>query len=239
MVLKISSAVDIEVDKATYLIYSIPGLGKTSSIKNLPGKTLVIDIDKSSAVLKGSPNIDIVEIDTHNIWNVWLETVTELMKNNYSQYDNIVIDNVSELFRACLANLGRDGKNNRVPEQSHYQRVDFTILDSLRGLKKLDARIVFTAWETSDKWETESGQVFNRAYPDIRSKILNNFMGLCDVVARLVVSKDDEGNEKRGFILQPTSSVYAKNRLDDRKGCLVNELIVKDEVENGGDMETS
>ena len=224
--LNITPATEIMDTSATYLIYANPGLGKTSAIKYLKGKTLVIDIDKSSAVLKGSENIDIVSIDTHNIWNTWIETVTELLRGDYSQYDNIVIDNVSELFRAALANLGRDGKNDRVPEQSHYQKVDFTIIDSLRALKKLKARIIFTAWETSDMWVTETGQSYNRAYPDIRNKILNNFMGLCDVVARLVVTTDADGNTKRGFVLQPTNSVYAKNRLDERKGCLVDELVV-------------
>lgn len=226
--MQITKATDITADKATYLIYANPGVGKTSAIKHFPGKTLVIDIDKSSNVLKGEENIDIADIDTHNIWKEWMDAVTELLSGDYSNYDNIVIDNVSELFRASLANLGREGKNHRVPEQSHYQRVDFTILDSLRALKKLNSRIIFTAWETSDLWEAENGQTFNRAYPDIRNKILNNFMGLCDVVARLVVSKDDDGNEKRGFILQPSASIYAKNRLDERKGCLVNELIVND-----------
>ena len=226
--MQITKATEITADKATYLIYANPGMGKTSAIKHFPGKTLVIDVDKSSNVLKGEENIDIADIDTHNIWKEWMDAVTESLKGDYSNYDNIVIDNVSELFRASLANLGREGKNHRVPEQSHYQRVDFTILDSLRALKKLNSRIIFTAWETSDLWEAENGQTFNRAYPDIRNKILNNFMGLCDVVARLVISKDEDGNEKRGFILQPSASIYAKNRLDERKGCLVNELIVND-----------
>lgn len=224
--MKITKATDLTTDNATYLIYANPGVGKTSALKHLPGKTLVIDIDKSSGVLKGEENIDIAEVDTHNIWKEWMDTVKELVTSGDTEYDNIVIDNVSELFRAALANLGREGKNHRVPEQSHYQRVDFTILDSLRALKKLNARIVFTAWETSDLWEVENGQSFNRAYPDVRNKIMNNFMGLCDVVARLVIKKDDDGNEVRGFILQPSAGVYAKNRLDDRKGCVVDELVV-------------
>lgn len=224
--MNITKATDISTEYGTYLIYANPGVGKTSALKHLPGKTLVIDIDKSSGVLKGEKNIDIAHIDTHNIWNEWMATVKELVSEDVSGYDNIVIDNVSELFRATLANLGREGKNHRVPEQSHYQRVDFTILDSLRALKNLHARIVFTAWETSDLWEAENGQSFNRAYPDIRNKVLNNFLGLCDVVARLVIKKDEDGNEKRGFILQPSAGIYAKNRLDDRKGCLVNELVV-------------
>ena len=224
--MKIKKATEINNQAATYLIYAQPGMGKTTALKYIPGRTLVIDIDKSSAVLAGCENIDVAEIDTHNIWKEWLDAVTEIVKGGASEYDTIVIDNVSELFRSTLANLGREGKNHRVPEQSHYQRVDFTILDSLRALKNTNKRIIFTAWETSDEWRTESGQIFNRSMPDIRDKIMNNFIGLCDVVGRLVVSKDEDGNEKRGFILEPTNSVFAKNRLDDRKGCLVNELVL-------------
>ena len=67
--------------------------------------------------------------------------------------------------------------------------------------------------------------MYNRSMPDIRLKILNNFLGLCDVVARLVCKKDESGEIVRGFILEPLNSVYAKNRLDNRKGCKVEELI--------------
>ena len=35
-------------------------------------------------------------------------------KETVDQYDTIVIDNISELFRSMLANLGRNGKNERV-----------------------------------------------------------------------------------------------------------------------------
>lgn len=224
--MKIVKATELNNKKGCYLIYSCPGMGKTYSIKFLKGKSLVIDIDKSAIVLKGEKNIDIVEIDTHNIFENWINTVTEIINGVYKNYDNIVIDNVSELFRGCLSNLGREGKNNRVPTQADYQRIDFTILDSLRALTNLNKRIVFTAWETSDIWTDETtGQMYNRAMPDIRFKILNNFMGLCDVVARLVCKKDENGELVRGFVLEPLNSVFAKNRIDDRKGCKVSELI--------------
>lgn len=222
--MKITKATDITNDSACYLIYGNPGFGKTSILKTLKGKTLVIDIDKSSTVLKGCENIDILEVDTHKIWEEWLEVVKWLLNGNAKDYDTIAVDNVSELFRACLSNLGREGKNHRVPSQADYQRVDFTILDSLRALLQLKKRLVFTAWETTDQWTEETGQIFNRAMPDIRSKIVNNFLGLTDVVARLTKRVDEDGNEVRGFILSPTKSVYAKNRLDDRKGCKANEL---------------
>lgn len=228
--MKVTEAEDIVVGKGTYLIYAPQGVGKTTSLKYLPGKTFVVSIDKSEFVLKGEKNITIGEVDTHDMWNSWMEAVKIIVEEKYDQkYDNIVIDNVSELFRAALANLGREGKNHRVPEQSHYQRVDFVILDSLRALKKLDARLFFTAWESTDLWQSETGQSYNRSMPDIRDKIRNNFLGLCDVVARLSMTTDKDGTEKRGFVLQPTNSVFAKNRLDKRKGCLVDQLVVVEE----------
>ena len=75
MSLAIKNAKELSTDTTTYLIYGQPGVGKTSAIKYLPGRTLVVDIDKSSSVLAGEENIDIVEVDTHNIWDEWLNVV--------------------------------------------------------------------------------------------------------------------------------------------------------------------
>ena len=223
--MKIKKATELNYDTATYLIYAQPGTGKTTALKYIPGKTLVIDIDKSSSVLSGAENIDVAEIDTHDIWDSWIETVKELLNGEAKEYDTIVVDNVSELIRSTLANLGRKGNNNRVPGIQDYQRVDFTIMDSFRALNKLDKRLVFTAWEMSDVWTEPNGQIFNRAMPDIRKPILSNFLGLCDVVGRLVVNEKEDGTKKRGFFLESSPNVFAKNRLDDRPGCKVEELI--------------
>lgn len=226
MPLDIISANEITEPNHTFLIYANPGMGKTTALKFIPGKKLVIDVDKSSSVLEGEDNIGIAKVDTYNAWEDWMNKVKTLLTEpeTHKDYDVIVIDNISELFRATLTNLGRMGNNNRVPSQADYQRVDFTILDSLRALQNLNKTLVFTAWETTDNYQHESGQTFTRSMPDIRPKILNNFLGLCDVVGQLVITTDAEGNEKRGFILQPNNSIYAKNRLSNAKGCKVEEL---------------
>ena len=83
-------------------------------------------------------------------------------------------------------------------------------------MKNLDSNIIWTAWETSDLYTDSNGQQFNRSFPQVNGKILNNICGLCDVVARLMINS--EGN--RGFILLATNSTYAKNQIDSRKGCL-------------------
>lgn len=220
--LEITPGTDIATEKATYLIYAAPGVGKTSAAKFLPGKTLVIDIDRTTRVLKGCQNIDVFYFNNVDAWTEWGETLKKLQDADLSKYDTIFIDNISELERCILANLGRDGNNSRIPSQKNYLQMQFYLVDSIRFLKTLGKNIVITAWETSDIWTNEDGQHYNRAYPFISQKILNNVMGLCDVVARLVYNPK---TNSRGFYLQPTPSVYAKNQLDDRQFCLQEEIM--------------
>lgn len=222
MVLKTINAEDIQTDLGTYLIYGPPGMGKTSAIKYLPGKTLVLDVDRTSRVLKGEKNIDIAYVDNTNTWDYWSKLIIDLEKNHKGKYDNIVVDNISELERCMLSDLGSKGKNNGVPSQGDYQYMQFRIVNSLRYMKNLGSNLIWTAWESTDLFTDANGQHFNRSFPQVNQRIMNNILGLCDVVAKLAVNSEGE----RGFVLSATNSTYAKNQIDDRKGCLQSELIL-------------
>lgn len=219
--MEIKKAVDIISPKGTYLIYGAPGMGKTSSAKYFPGRTLVLDIDRTSNVLKGCPNIDIVEVDNRNTYKAWESLLVELIEGYKGQYDNIMVDNLSELERCVLADFGRQGKNRGVPAQGDYQVMQFMVVNSLRYLKQMDCHIILTAWEETDLYTDSNGQQYNRSYPRINKKVVDNICGLCNVVGRLMINSDG----KRGFVLAATNSTYAKNQIDDRKGCLQSELI--------------
>lgn len=224
MALNIKKATEIKKSKGTYLIYGPPGIGKTTSVKFLPGQTLVLDVDRTSKVLQGEKNIDIAEIDNIDTWNHWEEVLQDIVKNKskYSKYDNIIVDNISELERCILSDLGSKGKNKGVPSMGDYQYLQFRLVNSLRYMKNLDCNLIWIAWETTDEYTTVEGQQYNRSFPQINQKVINNIMGLCDVVGKLTLN--EEG--KRGFIFTSTPSVFAKNQLDDRKGALQQDLIL-------------
>ena len=211
---------DVSKDNITSLIYSIPGMGKTTLLGQLPGKTLIIDIDKGTRVLEGCENVDIVRIseDLHEI----TEILTKL-KNN-CPYQNVAIDSLSELERGLLAYYGRQGKNDGVPDLQDYGRANMKIVDWCRQFRALPCNIFFTAWEEQTKIIASTGEKFTQARPLLREKIVDNICGLCDIVGQIVSSPKDG---ERYVRLEGSNNVVAKDRVYKRKFCRFEEFIPK------------
>lgn len=225
MTLNIQHATDLKPTNTTYMIYADPGSGKTSTVRYLPGKTLVVDMDRTTRVLKGLPDVDVVEADIYEPFKTLPALLAEV-KSVSENYDNIVLDNISQTETLMLQQLGREGKNNGVPSMPNYQQVQFKIKEAIAYLKTFNKRVVITAWEQTDKWTEPGGRQFNRSYPKLSTKILPDVMGLCDVVGRLTLN---EKSQERGFVLMPTPNIFAKNQLDARAGCKQGELFNEDE----------
>jgi phage nucleotide-binding protein len=83
--------------------------------------------------------------------------------------------------------------------------------------------IYVTAWEDTRELTLDTGQLITQYVPQIRSNVLNQLLGLTDVVGRIMVNAKS-GN--RGVILEGSEGTYAKNRLDGRTACPIEELFV-------------
>lgn len=229
--MRIQKIDDIPVRELPYtaLLYCAPGVGKSTAIGLIAeasaGKTLVLDVDRTiertlakREVVKDTSRIDVVQVDNISTFSDWTNVLMELrdMKNaGKLDYSTIAVDNISELERCILSDLGAQGKNKGVPAQADYQYMQFKLVNSLRFMKSLGVNIIWTAWETMDSYAAPDGTGYSRLIPKMSAKIVDNICGLCDVVGKIGINKDGEHR----ILLQATQNIYAKNQIDARKVC--------------------
>lgn len=241
--MKIEKASNLIEPKMCAIIYAAPGSGKTVSLALIKtkGKKLIIDIDKSSQVLRTQEavnkieglkenleNIDIIEIGLDI--NKFLEVLKWLEDGAYKNYELICLDNISELENQMLTEYGRISKNDGAPELIHYNRTQFKIVDFVRRLRALDTHKIITAWEDRQDIIYPSGEKYTQSVPKLSGKSADNVCGNCNIVAKICMGKNE-----RYFQLESTPSAYAKDQLKGRKYCSLQNLIYeeKGEKENG------
>ncbi len=216
--MKILKASEIQESNKSMLIYGNPGIGKTTLLGMLPGKTLIVDVDQGTNVLRGKTNVDIVRLseDLHEL----LPLVQELQSK--CEYDNVCIDSLSEMERGLLSFYGRMGKNDGIPDLSSYQRVDFKLMRICRQFRTLPCWTVFTTWESQKDIIAPTGEKYTQVRPMLRDKNTDNICGLCDIVGHLEV---DAQTGERYVQLESSPRVIAKDRLNKRTSCKFEELI--------------
>lgn len=220
----------------TALFYGKNGAGKSTLIgltaEASEGKTLVLDVDRTvqrtlakKEVVKDTSKILVQEIDNVNTFDGWTKTLTEITPEFLKENDirTVAVDNVSELERCILSDLGAKGKNRGVPAMADYQYMQFKLVNSLRYMKNWGVNIILTAWETAEAFTHPDGTQYTRMLPKISSKIVDNICGLCDIVGWVSVNKDGD----HMILLKATQNIHAKNQVDTREFCKADEFIVK------------
>lgn len=229
---KISSKMDVPF---TALLYCAPGVGKSTAIgvisENLDGNTLVLDVDRTiqrtlakGEVVKNTGKLLVAEVDNINTFNSWKVLLKDEITPDFIKQNNIktvAVDNISELERCILSDLGSQGKNKGVPAMADYQYMQFQLVNSLRLMKSWGVNIVWTAWESIEDFVTPDGSKYSRRVPKISAKIVDNICGLCDVVGRIGVNTTDGTH---GIVLAADNTIVAKNQIDNRKACLVEDF---------------
>lgn len=201
-----------------WLVYGVPGVGKTYLSTYLKGKTYLLSLDKSYKRIPQLQGSDIWELDPGHPIEDLAEFVREF---DPSQYTNLVIDNLSNLQKLWFIEMAKESKNGLDNQLKHYNEFSNWLIRFISKAFSWNVNILVTTWEKQSQVTDPSGQMFNQYGPDLRDSARDYLMGNCDVVARLI-QKPKSG--ERGCVLQGSIDTYAKNRLDDRKGCLVEEL---------------
>lgn len=218
----------------TALLYCPPGVGKSTAIglvaEASEGNTLVLDIDRTitrtlakGEIVKDTSRVFVEPIDNIDTFDAWTRTLTEITGEFLREHNitTVAVDNISELERCILSDLGSKGKNKGVPAMADYQYMQFKLVNSLRYMKSWGVNIIWTAWEEARDFVMPDGTSYTRLVPKMSAKIVDNICGLCDVVGKILINKEG----KHGILLEATTNIYAKNQIDSRKGCAVEEFV--------------
>ena len=206
-----------------WLVYGVPGVGKTYLSTYLKGKTYLLSLDKSYKRISQLQGTDIWELDPAKP----IEDLSEFVRDfSPDQYDNLVIDNLSNLQKLWFIEMAKESKNGLDNQLKHYNEFSNWLIRFISKAFSWNVNILVTTWEKQSQVTDPSGQIFEQYGPDLRNSARDYLMGNCDMVARLI-QKPKTG--ERGCILQGSIDTYAKNRLDQRKGCKVEELFTFDD----------
>ena len=226
------------------LIYAPSGGGKTvcSTLVAAPkrGKNKLLCSDNSHIVLNNAafkrPNLDIEVVehwlnknpDGTERGNYFLKQFDDALETKL--YDNIVVDNISDVFDMAILDFDADGK---IKDPRQYYQIVYQALKRLaRKAANVDCNVIFTAWTDIQAVPALSGELVNRLQPKLPNKILDNFLGLTQIVGYLTTANDKQGNKRWYYSLEGSPTIYAKDQAFNRKSCLPEHLFTPPEVVN-------
>lgn len=216
------------------LIYCQSGGGKTVNSTRVAtgkrGRNMLLCSDNSSIVLKNfdRPNLDVEPI-TH-----CMKSLTNLNDDSYfirqlektidsNKYDNIILDNISDLFDMWILELDESGKYKDMRQA--YQLVYQSLKRLVRKATLANCDIVFTAWQDLTEITLPTGEKVMRTSPKIPQKILDNICGLCNIVTCIDTFLDEKSKQKVWYYkLEGSPTLYAKDQIFCRKACKPEEL---------------
>ena len=138
----IKSTKDVHSDGVKVLLFGTSGIGKSSQLGTLDGKTLILSAESGLLVLKDK-DIDVIDIDSI----AGLAEVYSAIKDGELKYDNICLDSLSEMGDILINELESDDyfgdPSNTFPKWSEYSKRIIKIVKMFRDLKGFN--VFFTA----------------------------------------------------------------------------------------------
>lgn len=216
-----------------FLLFAESGVGKTTAIGEIPGKTLILAIDPGTAALS-EKKIDYIKIET-DLSN-YKEVMDDVLnpKGLLEKYDNVAFDSVTALETNMLSAYARIS-SSQVPTLQNYGQVNARIQQALldmRNIKFRNKNVIITALEQPLDEYMSDGRTISKLYPLLaagKGKFSRKLVAECDIVGHLEISSK-EGSEGTRFIrLGKTDNIMAKDRIFKREFCMPNAVFKKQE----------
>lgn len=209
------------------LCYTVSGGGKTVNSTLVKatkrGKNLLLCSDNSQIVLNNfkRENLDIQIVEHwlskdkfNQDQNNFLKQFEDAVESK--KYDNIICDNISDIFDLAILEMDESGRYKDLRQA--YQIVYQELKRLARKAAQVDCNVIFTAWTDLQEINLIDGTKTVRMQPKLPNKILDNFLGLMQVVA-YINTAEKEGKKAWYYILEGNPTMYAKDQIYCRKWC--------------------
>lgn len=205
------------------LIYGASGSGKTTNSTRVKTKkrNLLICTDNSSVVLRNfeRPNLDIVNVSTAQAF------IDEYRKGYESKkYENIILDNLSDLFDMWILELEASGKYKDMRQA--YQMVYQNLRRLSRESASCGCNTIFTAWSDMVEVPQPDGSKKTRLQPKLPNKILDSVCGLMNIVGLVASNPDKENKMQWYYVTKGSAEIMAKDQVKCRDFVMPEDLFV-------------
>jgi phage nucleotide-binding protein len=92
-----------------------------------------------------------------------------------------------------------------------------------RKAAQVDCNVLFTAWTDLQEIMLSDGSKAIRTQPKLPNKILDNFLGLTQVVTYINTAEKD-GKKAWYYVLEGRPTLYAKDQIHCRKSCMPEDI---------------
>ena len=114
--------------------------------------------------------------------------------------------------------------SGRVRDPRQYYQIVYQELKRLaRKAAQVDCNVIFTAWTDLQEFNMPDGSKAIRTQPKLPNKILDNFLGLTQIVAYINTAEKD-GTTKWYYSLAGNPTMYAKDQAFNRKSCMPEDI---------------
>jgi len=201
MSIKLKNTMDVFMNGFKCLIFGESGVGKTTLIGTLTGKTLILSAEAGLLSLSGK---DIPYIVISSIDDLY-EAYSYIIGEEGSEFDTIAIDSISEIADVLLH---EELKKSADPRKG-YGEMQTKIADIIRRFRDIPKNIIMTA--TLEKTQDDLGRLlYSPAMPGKKAgqKLPYQF----DLVLALRAETDQEGQRIRALQTQSDGIWLAKDR---------------------------
>ena len=201
-------------EKATWLFYSPPGIGKTAlagsaSEVEAMSPVLMLDFEGGSVTLEGKyDDVDVVKVDD---WPTGA-SIIEALVHNETKYKTIIFDSLGsaqDAIKEWFESVNNDGNGFAV-----WAAVRDKLVTSVRALHMSDYNVICTAHAERDTDEFSRQRTVRPHFLGKKSHI--DIPKIVDFIGYLSIEEDEKGDKHRVLQFEPDDNIITKNRASGR-----------------------